>query len=384
VPEDLVIKGTIVTPSEIITRGQVVVEDGKITQVSPETETSGNILDFHDCLVAPGLIDIHVHGGGGRDVMDASLEGLNHISCFLAAGGVTSFIATTYTASQEDILAAAETVREAVKRDAEGAEVLGLHLEGPYINPKRRGAQSATHIRLPSMDELREIYREAGGSLKIVTLAPEMDGALEAVSWLRSAGVVPSAGHTDATYGEMMAGVEAGLCHAAHLFNGMRPFHHRDPGVVVAALEDDRVSVELIADTLHLHPASLRLATRVKGMGRSVLVSDAIAPAGLPDGEYRFGEEMVHMENGRCLLKSGVLAGSTIRLSDAVRNMVELVGVPLNEAIWMASSAPARVAGVAERKGQLAPGMDADVTVFNRDFSVLLTMVEGKVVYERR
>ncbi len=381
-PGATVVRGTIVTPKEIIHKGQVVVEGGKIVDMGPwDGSSTGRILDFRDCLVAPGFIDLHIHGSGGSDVMDASLQGLNRLSGFLAAGGVTSFLATTYSAPQNDILAVAGTVRNVARKGTEGAIVLGLHLEGPYINSERRGAQSAAHIRGPSVEELDEVYRVAGDALRIVTLAPELDGALEAVAWLRSKGVVPSAGHTDATYDEMMAGVEAGFSHVAHLFNGMRAFHHREPGVVGAALEDDRVSVELIADGLHLHPAALRLAAGRKGAGKTALVSDSVAPAGLGDGEYELGGERVRVEKGRCLLGSGALAGSTIRLSDAVRNMVELAGSPVAEAVEMASTTPAEILGLAEMKGRLAPGMDADLTVLDKGFSVRLTMVGGRIVY---
>lgn len=376
------VRGTVVTPREIIREGQVVVEDGKIVGVGPwKGGFLGLVLDFRDCLVAPGFIDLHVHGGGGSDVMDASPQGLDRLSGFLAAGGVTSFLATTYSAPQDDILASAVAVKEAVREGTKGAVALGLHLEGPYINPKRKGAQSAAHIRNLSVEELDEVLGAAGGALRIVTMAPELDGALEAAARLRSKGVIPSAGHTDATYDEMMAGVEAGFSHVAHLFNGMRPFHHREPGVAGAALDDDRVSVELIADGLHLHPAVLRLAAGRKGAGKTALVSDAVAPAGLGDGEYELGGERVRVEKDRCLLVSGALAGSTIRLSDAVRNMVELAGSPVAEAVEMASTTPAGILGLVERKGRLAPGMDADLTVLDKGFSVRLTMVGGRIVY---
>jgi len=314
--------------------------------------------------------------------MGASIEGLNGLSRFLAVGGVTSFLATAYSASQENILAATKAVAKAVKGGSEGSKILGLHLEGPYVNPKMAGAQSIAHIRPPNIDELEEIHRAAGRALRIVTLAPEMEGAVEAVAWLRSKGVVPSAGHTDATHAEMMAAVEAGLSHAAHLFNRMRPLHHREPGAVGAALADDRVSVGLVADGFHLHPSTLRLAARAKGSRRTALVSDAISAAGLPNGEYRLGVEKVRVEGGRSLLESGALAGSTIRLCDAVRYAVETAGLPVTDAIEMASSTPARIIGV-EEKGRLAPGMDADLTVLERDYSILLTMVGGSVVYER-
>jgi len=382
VPGATVVRGTVVTPREIIREGQVVVEDGKIVDVGPwNGGFPGRVLDFRDCLVASGFIDLHVHGGGGSDVMDASPQGLDRLSDFLAAGGVTSFLATTYSAPQNDILAVAGTIRNAARKGTEGAIVLGLHLEGPYINPERRGAQSAAHIRSPSLEELDEVHGAADGVLRIVTMAPELDGALEAAAWLRSKGVIPSAGHTDATYDEMMAGVEAGFSHVAHLFNGMRPFHHREPGTVGAALDDDRVTVELIADGIHLHPAALRLAAGRKGAGKTALVSDAVAPAGLPDGEHMLGEERVRVEKGRCLLGSGALAGSTIRLSDAVRNMVELARSPFAEAIEMASTTPAGILGLAERKGRLVPGMDADLTVLDKGFSIRLTMVGGRIVY---
>ncbi len=376
------VRGTIVTPHEIIREGQVVIEGRKIVDVGPWSgDFTGQVLDFRDCLVAPGFIDLHVHGGGGSDVMDASPQGLDCLSDFLAAGGVTSFLATTYSAPQDEILAAALAVKKAVREGTEGAVALGLHLEGPYINPERRGAQNVAHVRSPSVKELDKVHRAARGALRMVTMAPELDGALEAASWLRSKGVVSSAGHTDATYDEMMAGVEAGFSYVAHLFNGMRPFHHREPGVVGAALDDSRVSVELIADGLHLHPAALRLVVGRKGAGKTTLVSDSVAPAGLGDGEYELGGERVRVEKGRCFLGSGTLAGSTIRLSDAVRNMVELAGSPIAEAVEMASTTPARILGLMERKGRLTPGMDADLTVLDKSFSIRLTIVGGKIVY---
>lgn len=383
-PEPVVIKGTIVTPFETISRGAVVVEDGKVVHVGPDVEASGKVYDFGENIVAPGFVDLHVHGGAGFDVMDASPRSIIGISRYLAAGGVTSFLPTTCTAPQQDLVSAARAVKESIDRGTGGAEVLGLHMEGPYLNPARRGAQNPAHIRPPNIDEIVEVQGETGGALRMVTLAPEVEGAGAAAASLRSSGVVPAVGHTNATYEEMMAAVDAGFRHVVHLFNGMRPFHHRDPGAVGAALTDGRLTVELIADGLHLHPAALRLAAAAKGSGKTALVSDSVMPAGLPDGEYRFGGQRVRLRGGRCLLESGVLAGGTIRLCDAVRNMVELAGLSITEAVEMASSTPASIIGSADRKGRLEPGMDADLTVFDWNFSVLLTMVDGKVVYERR
>jgi N-acetylglucosamine-6-phosphate deacetylase len=382
-PETIVIKGNVFTPQEQIGGGFVVIEDGRITEVSEGKASQGRVLDFEGCYVVPGFVDIHVHGGAGEDVMDASDGGLDRLSLFLAAGGVTSFLATTYTDSQERTLKAVREIGEAAKRGTRGARLLGLHMEGPYISAERSGAQNRAHIRLPTLDELGQASLEAGGSLRMVTLAPEVDGALEAVRWLASRGIVPAAGHTDATYDEARAGIEDGIRHASHLFNGMRSLHHREPGLVGAALDDERVAVELIADCYHIHPAVLRIVARLKGTARTALVSDSIAAAGLPDGDYSLGGMKVAVRHGKSLLESGTLAGSTIRLCDAVRNMVKKADVPLREAVEMASTTPSRVAGAADRKGSIAPGMDADITVLDRGLSVMLTMVEGRVIYEK-
>lgn len=383
--EPIVIKGTLATPRGLIPGSHIVVESGRIREVaSGEPRVQGTVYDFGESIVAPGFIDIHVHGGGGHGVMDASLGAINGLSARLAAGGVTSFLATTHTASSDRTAASIRAVMRAMEGGTPGARPLGVHLEGPYINPRRIGAQPVENIRAPNIPELEEVHGLMGDRLRVVSLAPEMEGALDAVRWLTGKGVVASAGHSDASYEEMGAGVKAGVRHVAHLFNGMRPFHHREPGIVGWALVDDRVSVELIADGVHVHPASLRLAARMKGAEKTVLVSDSIKPAGLPDGDYDYGGRRVTVSGGRCLLEDGVLAGSVIRLNDAVRNMVELAGFTVGEAIKMASSSPSRVLGMEGRKGSLARGMDADVTVLDEGFNVLFTMVEGRVVYEGR
>jgi len=380
--ETTIVKGTIVTPTETIPHGEVVVERGKIAYVGPDADHTGKVYDFKGFL-SPGFIDLHVHGGSGFDVMDASFQSLDGLSKHLSAGGTTSFLPTTYSASQENLKLAARTLGEATAKRTQGANVLGIHLEGPYINPKRKGAHNLTHIRPPSIDELVELEQESEGSLVMVTLAPEVESALEVAKHLRAKGIILSAGHTDATYEEMRAASDTGFTHVTHLFNAMRPFHHRDPGVVGAALTDERLTVELIADGLHLHSASLRLAALAKGSEKTVLVSDSVMPAGLQDGEYLFGGYKVYLKGGRCSLESGDLAGSTIRLCDAVRNIVELAGLPITKAVEMASLSPAKVLGLADRKGCLKSGWDADLTVFDQSFTVLFTMVEGRIVYMR-
>jgi N-acetylglucosamine-6-phosphate deacetylase len=376
------IRGTVITPNEEIADGLVTIEAGKISHVGRGTkDRCERILDFRGFYVSPGLVDIHVHGGGGHGAMDP--EGIGGLSEFLARGGVTSYLPTTHTAPHELIVEAARAIGRGIRGGVSGATPLGIHMEGPYISPEMCGAQNVDHVRPPDIDEIAEVIEGSGGNLKIVTLAPETEGGIDTIRWLASKGVVPAAGHTDATHDAMVDAIDAGLSHASHLFNRMRPFHHRNPGAAGAALADDRVTVELVADGFHLHPATLRIASRLKGPGKTVLVSDSIPPTGLPEGEYDFGGLRITVSGGRSLLDSGRLAGSTITLGDAVRNMVRLAGSSVREAVEMASTTPARIAGVSKAKGRLAPGMDADITILDRDLSPALTMVGGEIVYRR-
>jgi N-acetylglucosamine-6-phosphate deacetylase len=378
----LAIRGTIITPREEIPDGIVTTEGEKIKHVEKwEENRYERLLDLRGCYVAPGLVDIHVHGGGGYDAMGP--KGLEGLSRFLAEGGVTSFLPTTHTAPHEKLVEAAEGIGREIKGGVSGATPMGIHMEGPYISPEMCGAQNEVYVRPPDKGELEEVSRASGGRLRVVTLAPEAEGALEAIRWLASRGVVSAAGHTDSTFETMEKAIDAGLYYASHVFNRMRLFHHRNPGAAGAALADDRVTVELVADGFHLHPATLRIASLVKGPGKVTLVSDSIPPTGLPDGEYAFGGLKITVAGGKSLLESGRLAGSTITLSDAVRNMVRLAGVSLPEAVEMASTTPARIAGASGRKGRLAPGMDADITVLDGDFIPVLTVVSGEIVYRR-
>jgi N-acetylglucosamine-6-phosphate deacetylase len=376
------IRGTVITPMEEIADGLVTIENGKIIHVGRWTEDRiDRLQDFRGCYVAPGLVDIHVHGGGGHSAMDP--EGIPGLSEFLARGGVTSYLPTTHSAPHERIMESAKAISGGVRRGVDGAIPLGVHMEGPYISPDMCGAQNPDHIRPPDISEIAEVYDASGKNLRVVTLAPEREGGLDAIRWLASRGVVPAAGHTEATHDEMVYAIDAGLSHASHLFNQMRGFHHREPGAAGAALTDDRVTVELVADGFHLHPAILRIASRIKGPAKTALVSDSIPATGLLEGEYDFGGRRITVSGGRSLLESGRLAGSTITLSDAVRNMIRLAGVSVREAVEMASTTPARIAGASGCKGRLAEGMDADITILDGNLSPVLTMVAGEIVHRR-
>ena len=375
------LRGTVVTPSELISHGQVEIAGGRIMYAGPQRQPLGEVYDHGDRLLCPGLIDVHVHGGDGHDSMDPDPDAVEAISGYLAAGGVTGFLATTQTAPHSELLESVKRLAAAAEAGLGGARLLGIHLEGPYLSEEKRGAQHCDHIRAADTGELEALYDAADGWMKIMTLAPEAPGALDAVGWLAERGVVASAGHTDADYKTALEAFGRGLSHVSHLYNGMRSLHHREPGILGAALTDGRVSVELIADGLHVHPAALRLTALLKGPAKTVLVSDSVKPAGLSDGEYPFRGRRVTLSDGLAWLPGGVIAGSTIRLNEAVRVMVEDAGLSVSEAVQMASTTPARVLRLAPSKGRLAEGSDADVTVMDWRFNVEETIVGGETVY---
>ena len=377
--------GRVITPFKMIENGIVIFEDKKITAVGRKDEievpSGARIINASQKMVTPGFINIHVHGGKGRSAMDASTEAVNELAKFEANHGTTAFLPATISASQKKLVDAAKAVRVAMEKGTEGAEILGMHLEGPYISIKKRGGQDPDFIRPPSLDELREILKASNQKVKIVTLAPEVDGAEKLIDELRNLGIVASMGHSNATYSEALNAIKHGIGHATHVFNGMRSFHHREPGVLGAVLLHDEVTAELISDGVHVHPAAMKLLTRVKGSNSVILVTDAIRAAGMPDGEYKLGKQNVIVKNGICRLVSGELAGSTLTMDVAVRNMVELVGASLQEAVMMATINPARVIGIEDRKGSIEPGKYADLVILDEKLNVYSTILKGKIVY---
>ena len=378
--------GRILTPFREIRDGVILIEGGRIFSVGTDggvaVPCSARILDFGEKIAVPGFVDIHTHGGGGVDVMEASKEKIERLAVFAASHGVTSILPTTVSAPHESLIKIVETLGELVGRETGGAEVLGINLEGPYINPEKRGAQPAEYIRPPSIHEFRELWEASGRSVKIVTLAPEIEGAGKLVAELRRLGIVASVGHSDATYGEVLEAVRLGLSHATHTFNAMRGFHHREPGVVGAVLLSRELTAEVISDNVHVHPEAVKLLVRMKGARLTTLVTDSIMAAGMPDGEYRLGGQRVIVRNGVCRIESGSLAGSTLTMDTAVRNTMEATGLPLRTVVKMATVNPARIAGVWERKGSIEPGKNADITIIDDRVNVYTTIVRGKIVFQ--
>jgi len=378
--------GTVISPFRTIKNGVVIFDDGKITAVGGESEVKmpegARVIDASGKNVAPGFIDIHIHGGRGRDVMEGSYEAINELAKFVASHGTTAFLPTTVSASREDLLKAVRAVKTAMERGTEGAEVLGVHLEGPYINLKKHGAHDAEYVRPPSLDEIKELFETANRTIKIVTLAPEVNGSKELIKELGRLGIVASVGHSNATYGETMNAIKLGLRHAAHAFNEMRSFHHREPGIVGAVLVHGELTAELISDSIHVHPVAMKLLVKTKGTNKVVLVTDAIQAAGMPDGKYKLGKQKVIVKKGVCRLESGELAGSTLTMDEAVRNAMKSVGLPLRTAIKMAAINPAVAISINKNKGSLKPGKDADIVIIDDEVNVYGTIVKGKVVYK--
>lgn len=378
--------GTVITPFRTIRNGVVIFENGKITAVGGESDVKmpkrAKVIDASGKIVAPGFIDIHIHGGGGRDIMDASYEAVKEVAKFVASHGTTSFVATTISTSRPNLLRTIKAVRTAREKGTDGAEVLGVHLEGPYINPEKRGAHSADYVRLPSLDEFEETWEASNHAVKIVTLAPEIEGSKILIQRLRELGIVASIGHSNATYIQAVDAIKQGVRHATHMFNRMSGFDPREPGVIGAVLVHDELTAELICDNIHVHPAAMNLLVRVKGSERVVLVTDAIRAAGMPDGEYALGKQHVIVKDGVSRLRSGDLAGSTLTMDRAVRNMMKLVGTPLQTAVKMVTINPAVVINVDKNKGSLEPDKDADIVIIDDEISVYMAIAKGNIVYK--
>lgn len=335
-------------------------------------------LDATDCFVLPGFIDVHVHGGAGYDAMDATPEALAAMAHFFAQHGVTGFLATTMTAPHAMILAAVAAVGQWGEGIATGARILGVHVEGPYISLKFPGAQPAAYIRPPSLSEFAELL--AAGPVRMITLAPEVDGAAELIAAARRQGVTVVWGHTNATYEMCVQAAGLGVTQATHTYNAMSGLHHRQPGVLGATLTLDTIYAQLIADNIHVHPAAMKVLARCKGVERTVLITDAMRAAGLPDGEYELGGQPVTVSDGSCRLADGTLAGSILTMERALANFMTATGLPLATAWPATSRTPAQSLGLAQHYGSLTPGYQADLVLLNAQLQVIATVVGGQVV----
>jgi N-acetylglucosamine-6-phosphate deacetylase len=348
--------------------GEVIVDVARTAHPPRDAERLEGVL-------VPGFIDVHVHGGDGADFMDAHDEGTERILTFHARHGTTALAATTLSASRGDLQTAVESIRRVAASTPEGAEIVAVHLEGPYINRERAGAQDRTSIRPSDIHELAALINEAPRLRWIVTIAPEIEGARALIEHFRDR-VLFSIGHTTADHAAAAAAIEWGVCHFTHLYNAMSGLHHRDPGVVGAALTSVDATAELIADGVHVHPAALRIAVNAMPH-RIALITDAMRACGLADGTYKLYEHEVTVADGAARLADGTLAGSVLTMGDAVKNMVELAGLPLETVIPLATEVPARIAAVADRKGKIESRYDADLVLLTEKFEVERVWIRG-------
>jgi N-acetylglucosamine-6-phosphate deacetylase len=385
-PHQAILAGRAFTPHEEIADAVILIEGGVILTVGPRDQisipSSASRYEARSLTVVPGFIDVHIHGAGGHDVMEATDEALRAVTHTVARYGTTSIVATTVTASAEETCRTVAGIArwmkssESIPSTQPQAELLGIHFEGPFINAARRGVHPAEWIARPSSELLRQFITAARGAARILTLAPELPGALDLVAEARQAGVVVSLGHTDATYAQAMAAIDRGSRHAAHVFNAMRPLDHRETGILGAVLTTPSVTAELIADGVHVDAAAMRLLLAAKGTAGVILVSDGTAATGMPDGSYRLGTFDVTVSGGVCRNAEGKLAGSTLTLDRALRNMLAL-GLPFSDALAMLTATPARLLGLEGRKGILTRGADADLVLLDESFQVAGVMTRG-------
>ena len=377
---------TLFTPLEEVREPLLLIEDGRIAALTSRRHAAvppnARLVEFPGLVLAPGFVDIHIHGGAGHDVMQADAGALAAMERHLARHGVTSYLPTTVTAPLDATLGALDKLGASVQSAAVSptiearAQPLGVHLEGPFLSHAKRGVHPPEHLLAPSPELFDRLWQASRGRVSMMTIAPELPGAGETISQAAGRGIAVSLGHSDSESGPVEAAIAAGARHATHTFNAMRALDHREPGILGAALADARLTADIIADGVHVHPQIVGLFLRAKGAGGAVLITDAISATGMGDGHYLLGPFDVEVRGDRCL-RDGRLAGSVLTLDRAVRNVMHFAGWSLQDAVRLATLTPARVIGAERKKGVLVPGADADIVVLTPAGEVVRTITRG-------
>jgi len=373
----------LIAPDRSIENPVVVVEDGIIAQIDSRANIdmpSASHLHFAGGTLIASFFDIHIHGSAGCDVMDATPHAFSTIGSFLARHGVGAYLATTVTAAVDKTLTSLEGMSALIGNDTGGAKPLGIHIEGPFLSPHKKGAHPAHLLQPPSVELFDRMWQAAQGKIRLMTIAPEMPNAEELISHAAGLGVRVSIGHSNADTTAARAGIRAGAVTATHTYNAMRQFDHRDPGLIGEVLSNDDLFAELICDGLHVHPDAVRIYWRSKGPDRAMLITDAMSAAGMPDGHYKLGELDVQVVDGKCIIDENTLAGSTLTLDRAVRNFAEFTGASIDDVSRLASRNPARMIGLETEVGSLAVGHAADITVLSAKNEVVETILRGRPV----
>jgi len=384
---------TVITADRLISPGNitaqsiknpvVVVEDGVIGRMDSRASAElplGEHLEFPGCTLVPAYFDVHIHGSAGHDVMEGTLEAFSTIGRFLAGHGVGAYLATTVTAPMDVTLKSLAGMAALIGHDIDGARPLGIHLEGPFLSPHKKGAHPASLLLTPSVELFDRMWEAAQGKIRLMTIAPELPNAEEVIAHAAALGVRVSMGHSDADTAAARAGIRAGAVTATHTFNAMRQFDHRDPGLLGEVLANDDLFAELICDGLHVHPDAVRIYWKSKGSERAMLITDAMSAAGMPDGNYKLGELDVRVINGKCIIGEDTLAGSTLTLDRAVRNFAEFTGASIADLSKLASRNSARMTGFETEAGSLAVGRAANITVLSAKNEVVETILRGRSV----
>jgi N-acetylglucosamine-6-phosphate deacetylase len=380
----LIHAGRAFTPTTEIKDAGILIREGVIEAIGPRAGMSlpagAQEIRATEKAAVPGFIDVHIHGAGGHDVMEGSAETLRVVTRKVSQYGTTSIVATTVTASTEQTLRAIEGIAAYIgqqhESDESRAEILGIHFEGPFISRERRGVHPSEWIQPPSAATLDKFLKAAAGNARMITIAPELLGAAPCIDAAREAGLVVSIGHTDATYEQARAAMARGARSATHVYNAMRPFSHRDPGVIGAVLTSPDINAELIADGVHVEEAAMKLLLLAKGAAHITLVSDGLSATGMPDGKYTLGGFEVTVSGGVCRNAEGILAGSTLTLDRALRNIVAL-GIPVSDAVRMLTLNPATLLGIEFKKGSLRVGADADILLLDEGLHVTNVWTRG-------
>ncbi len=371
----------VVTPRRVLWPGWVSVDGTRIAGVGAGDPPSldGVVHDLDGAHVLPGFVDLHMHGGGGAQITTDDPDEIIAAIRFHQRHGTTRTLASLVTDQLDRMAASIGTIAEIIAGDGADGSIAGVHLEGPFLNPAKKGSHHAEYLLAPDPVALRHLLRAGAGTVRVVTLAPELPGGLDLVREIAAAGVIPAVGHTDATFGQARQAFSTGARLATHLFNAMRPFHHRDPGPAGAALADETVVCELINDGVHVHDDAVRIATAAAGPERIAFVTDATPAAGMTDGQFHLGPVPVFAREGKVTLRDGTIAGSTLTMDAALRHAVHCVGLPIHHAAIAAATTPATLLGMADRTGSVHPGKDADLMVLDAGLRVKAVVVRGTV-----
>lgn len=377
--------GKIITPFRVVNNGAILIKDDKIYEIGKINELTlsedTEIIDVSGSIIAPGFVDLLVHGGAGRGFSDEDDESIQIISDYFLSQGSTTMMASLHAKPKERLLNDFKRLSNFIKTHPD-SNIKGIHMEGPYLNPEYKGAMNEDYLWEPSVESFLEMYEAANGYLKIMTIAPELPGALEVIREASFRGVICSIGHSTASYEQIVKAIDNGATHVTHMFNAMKPMHHRNPSLMTAALLRDELKIELIADTFHVHPAMMELLLKVKTAKNIILITDSIRAGGMHEGEYYFSDQKVYLKDNIATLEDGTLAGSTLTLNKAVKNLLDTTDVKITDAFRMASLNGSKVINAG--RGILASGKIADLVVLDNNFDVLMTIIGGKIKFKKK